>query len=373
MKILLLGGTGAMGIHLTNLLASEEKKIFVTTRRKKESNNTIEYIQGDAKDIVFLKSIFKQNWDVVVDFMSYNTDQFKDRIDLFLTSTKQYIFISSARVYSESKSLITESTPRLLDVCTDEQYLKTDEYALTKARQEDLLKKSKFQNWTIVRPSITYDTNRLQLGVLEKESWIYRAIRGRSIVFSNDIAGKITAMTHGYDVAKGITSIIGKSKAHKEVFHITSPEVCSWNQILKIYLDVLEKHTGTRPKIVMTQKSLNLKFNKYQVIYSRYFNRKFNNEKINQFTDVEKFKKVEEGLKESLVEFLQKPSFLKINWKLEAMQDKVAREFTPISEIPNLKNKIIYLLERYNLSFLKKIYHLFRPIFLSLKFKKSQN
>ena len=72
---------------------------------------------------------------------------------------------------------------RLLDVSHDSIYLKTDEYALAKARQEDILRKSGKNNWTIIRPYITYSESRLQLGVLEKEAWLYRALKGFQEMF----------------------------------------------------------------------------------------------------------------------------------------------------------------------------------------------
>ncbi|MEO2263754.1 hypothetical protein [Dorea sp. YH-dor228] len=56
---------------------------------------------------------------------------------------------------------MTEESPRLLDVCRDADYLKTEEYALKKAKEEDFLKQ-KGKNWTIVRPSITYNSERLR-------------------------------------------------------------------------------------------------------------------------------------------------------------------------------------------------------------------
>ena len=145
---------------------------------------------------------------------------------------------------------ITEETPRLLDVSTDEAYLKTDEYGLAKARQEDLLRDSGRKNWTVIRPSITFSEGRLQLGVLEKEAWLYRALHGRSIVFSEDIANKVTTMTYGWDVAKGIESIVSNPKALGEIFHITSKESFKWHEILTLYLNVLEQNLGKRPQVV---------------------------------------------------------------------------------------------------------------------------
>ena len=60
--------------------------------------------------------------------------------------------------------MITEESERLLDTSIDQDFLSTDEYSLTKARQEDILQSSKQKNWTIIRPYITYGTSRLQLG-----------------------------------------------------------------------------------------------------------------------------------------------------------------------------------------------------------------
>lgn len=70
-----------------------------------------------------------------------------------------------------------------MDVCNDKEYLDSNEYAIAKAKEEDILFRSPNKNWTIVRPSLTYAENRLQLGVYEKENWLYRALHGRAIVF----------------------------------------------------------------------------------------------------------------------------------------------------------------------------------------------
>lgn len=65
-------------------------------------------------------------------------------------------------------SLINEETPRLLDMIKDEEYLNTDEYALSKARQENILHEAGCNNWTIIRPYITFSETRLHLGYLKR-------------------------------------------------------------------------------------------------------------------------------------------------------------------------------------------------------------
>lgn len=356
-QILVLGGTGAMGRPLVKIL-SESCQVFVTSRTTHPSSDGVIYLKGNAHDHSFLQSILEErHYDAIVDFMVWGND-FGEVLPALLENAKQYVFISSARVYAQSDEPIKENTPRLLDVSDDKEYLKTNEYALAKAREENLLINSNFHNYTIVRPSVTYNTHRLQLGVLEKESWLYRALHGRSIVFSEDIASKLTTMTLGDDVAKGIASIVGKEKTVGQTYHITSPKSLPWSDVLDIYLRVLEKHLCIRPKVVMSEKTTNLLFKEriYQVIYCRYFNRSFDNSKVNEFCDTYQFVSPEEGLSKCLVEFLESPRFLPIDWRLEAYNDRVAKEKTPLSEIKGTKERIVYLIYRYKLSLLIWLY-----------------
>ena len=224
-SILLLGGTGAMGNHLVQILSDDGYEVYVTSRTPRESNLRTTYLLGNAHDDAFLDSLLVlREWDAIVDFMIYNSTEFAHRVNRLLTACKQYVFLSSSRVYADSKEPITENSPRLLDVCTDAEYLLTDEYALSKAREEDILLTSHHKNWTIIRPYITYGEFRLQLGVLEKDYWLYQALHNRTIVFSKDIASKVTTLTYGYDVARGIAAILGKEEALSEIFHITTAE-----------------------------------------------------------------------------------------------------------------------------------------------------
>ncbi|WP_321479845.1 NAD-dependent epimerase/dehydratase family protein [uncultured Bacteroides sp.] len=349
MRILVLGGTGAMGEHLVELLSRNGYETFVTTRSKRTSVKGIHYIQGNAHDFDFLQTMLEEHWDAIVDFMVYTTASFRERINLLLDATTQYVFLSSSRVYADSNGPITETSPRLLDISQDKEYLLTDEYALTKARQEDLLKKTERKNWTIIRPYITYSENRLQLGVLEKDEWLYRALHGRTIVFSSDISSRLTTLTYGLDVAKGILAIIGHSTALGEAFHIAVNESVTWNKVLSIYLDVLEKKMGYRPKVLLDdiEPFIEIHPAKYQIIYDRLYDRQFDNSKISQYLDLNDFSSIEIGIKKCLESFFKNRKFNNINWVLEAKKDKLVGERTPLKEILRIKQKMKYLLYRY--------------------------
>jgi len=349
MKILILGGTGAMGRHLVNLLSNTNNDVYVTSRKYRQNVGNIQYIQGNAQDINFMTNVLENKYDVIIDFMVYNTFDFQSRMDLLLNSTKQYVFLSSARVYASSEEPINENTPRLLDVSDDERYLITDEYALYKAKQEDLLIKSEYRNWTIIRPYVTYGEDKLQLGILEKEYWLYRFFNNRKIVFPKELLEKKTTLTYGKDVAVAINSLLGNENAYGETYHITRNEPILWKDVLEIYSNKLENMFGKKPVFEFVDNDTFEKcyYNKYQFYYDRLYNREFDNSKISKFVDISKFTAPEDGLASCLESFCKKPSYLPINWEMYAKMDKITNEIVDDSEFENEVDKSIYVKHRY--------------------------
>ncbi|MCK9217534.1 MAG: epimerase [Firmicutes bacterium] len=341
-----------MGNYLVDQLSSSENNIVVTTRLKREAKGSVKYVQGNAKDEEFFYSVISKHWDVIIDFMVYKTSEFQERITPLLNATNQYVFLSSSRVYAESGEPLKETSPRLLDQSKDYDFLRTDEYSLTKARQENLLINSGKSNWTIVRPYITFGDYRLQLGTLEKEDWLYRALRGRTIVFSSDIAQKMTTMTHGLDVAKGIASLIGDTKAFGEIFHITTPKPIMWSEVLDTYLNAIGILSENHPKIqyINIDDFHKLHSAKYQINYDRMYDRVFDNSKIDKFIDVDNFGDSKDRLTMCLANFLEQPQFKNINWKAEALKDKITKEVAKLSEITGIKQKLKYFLYRFVIS-----------------------
>lgn len=353
MKILILGGTGAMGAYLTPILACGDNEVFVTTRSERKSeNNNIRYLQGNAHDVSFLCEILKLHYDVIVDFMSYDTEEFRERYHLFLSAAGQYIFLSSSRVYADSKTPITEESPRLLDVVDDSIYLQTDEYALAKAHQENMLVASGTGNWTIVRPYITYSNERLQLGIFEKELWLHRVLHGQTVVFPKDMAKHITTLTFGEDAARGIAALVGNQKAHGQTVHITTNETIRWEDVIELYQKVFLGVTGKQMKVKYIDSAQQLRndlFNQYQIKYDRMLDRKFDNSKIMCLAENNlSFVPPKEGLEKCLRVFLRNPSF---RWlpsaKMTAWMDMTAKEKTPLKYFSDWRKRAKYIVGRY--------------------------
>jgi len=355
MNILLLGGTGAMGRYLAQILSNNsENKIYITSRQDIISQGNITYIKGDAHSDNFIQNIFQKygKFDAIVDFMVYKTEEFKRKVNLLTSITNQYLFLSSARVYANGEnSPITEETPRLLDVSTDEKFLATDEYPLTKARQEDILYANSKCNYTIIRPYITYGTYRLQLGVLEKEFWLQRALAGHTIYFSKDIAEHITTLTYGKDVAKIISLLIGNPKAYNETVQIASNKSICWSEILSLYENILAKYTGTSPKIYLDddiESFITGYFAKYPIYYDRLYDRRFDSNKVNSIIGFNyNYLDATKGLKNCLLEFLENPKFLSpMGGHFDAWADKKAGNKMQLKDFPSAKDYAKYFIKR---------------------------
>ena len=283
-KILLLGGTGAIGAYLVpELIINSDFDVFVTSRTSKVSDNAkLIYIQGNAHEDNFIKKILADKYDAIVDFMIYTTDEFRHRHELLLKNTKHYIFLSTYRVFAESHLPITESSPRLLDISNDSEYLKTDEYALTKARQENILRTSKYKNWTIIRPTITYSKNRFQLGTLEANTIVFRTLCNCPVILPQEMLSKQTTLTWGGDVAKMIARLILNQNTFGEDFNVCTDEHRTWEEIAQYYkkligLTFISTNLDTYIKVMG---------GKYQVLYDRMYNRFMDNSKIIKATGI---------------------------------------------------------------------------------------
>lgn len=352
MKILLLGGTGAIGRPLVKRLAEHENnKITVTTRAAYTSTKNVQYIQGNAHEKCFVERICKQKYDAIVDFMVYETEEFQTLSQLLLGATNQYIFMSSARVYAESSEKLTEDSERLLDTIKDKKYLATNEYALKKARQENILINSKAKNWTIIRPYITYNTNRLQLGTLEKEFWLRRALQGKTVVLTKETAEAYTSLTYGEDVSEYLEKIVGNKNCIGKIYHIVNEESKKWKEVLGIYNRVFEKKTGNPFRYIITDEYQAIGValgTTYQMKYDRFYNRSFDCSRVrNDCSYSSTFTDMEYGIALCLETFLENPHFNpEVNWKYEGLMDRLSKEKISLTKVPGIKNKIKYFMWR---------------------------
>lgn len=349
MKILALGATGAIGREVVSLLAPGQHEIHVTSRRGNALAGNVRYVQGDAQDQAFLRTLLSEHWDVIIDFMVYDTPSFRRRVDALLGATGQYIFISTARVFAQSDAPLVEDSPRLLDTTRDADFLASDEYAVTKARQENLLRDSGLRNWTIARPYISFGEGRLQLGPLEKEAWLYRAVQGRSILFCEPMLGKWTTMTDGADVARMLAALVGNPGALGQAYNLVGAHAVTWQQVLSLYLEMLEAHLGRRPRVSLldVEDFCLITRSTPQVRYDRMYDRRFDTTKMSALLDPISLADPLAALRQRLATQLAQGGFLPVDWQMEGIKDRLTGERTGLQEMPTFRMRRTYLSRRF--------------------------
>lgn len=310
-KILVLGGTGAMGRYaVPELLRLGFAVDVVALDTPDFTHENLKSTVANAMDDVWLKEkLSETRYDVILDFMSYKLPEFQSRAPLLLDSTDQYMFLSSCRVYANEEVPVRENSPRLLDVSQNQEYLALyeREYSLFKAAEEDVLTKSGRKNWTIILPATTYSTGRAQLVTLEAGTFVYRALTGKPVVIPVQAKDCPATMSWAGDVGVMIARLAGKEEALGEKFIAATAEYHTWSEIAEIYRELI----GLQYEWVDKEEYLKLMskdpenispFVRYQLEYARMFTRITDNSKILRVTGMkqEELMPFYEGMKMEL-------------------------------------------------------------------------
>jgi len=231
MKVLFIGGTGNISSATSKLAI--EKGIDLYHLNRGITNNPIpkvKTIHGDINNSNTLSDLKNHEWDVVVNWIAFTSDDVERDIKLFSGKTKQYVFISSASCYQKPvrNPIVTETTPLFNNFSV---------YSNNKIQCEERLQKAYKEGGfpvTIVRPSLTYDTViPIAIGGFKEYTTADRILKGKQIIVHGD-GTSLWTVTHSEDFAKGFVGLLGLNKAIGQAFHITSDEILNWNSIYKI-------------------------------------------------------------------------------------------------------------------------------------------
>ncbi len=282
-KVLVIGGTGAMGTYLVpELLELGYQVDAVALDKPISTNERLTYIQTNGMDISSMSEIIKKGYDAIVDFMIYPTREiFEPFLSAYLANTGHYFYLSTYRIYANEEHPIKETSPRLIDVSRDEVLLNSGDYCIYKAEGENFLRAQEKKNWTILRPAITYSKRRFQLVTLEMNVVVRRMLEKKPVFIPEaalDIEG---TMSWGGDVGRMIARLVFNPAAYGEVFSVCTAEHHSWREIAEMYkriggLEYIPVDTETYLDMIGGDRVRS----RQQLVYDRMFDRIMDNTKV---------------------------------------------------------------------------------------------
>ena len=230
MKALFIGGTGNISTACS-IEGIRNGIDLVHLNRGSRQTSVIEGVRSIHADIrdkeATTRALGTEEFDCVVDWIAFTPEHVEQDIELFAGRTRQFIFISSASVYKKPPAdyVITESTPA---------YNPFWKYSQDKiACERRLIDEYELHGFpiTIVRPSHTYGVGWLPTTFGSRDFTIpQRMLDGKKIVVHGD-GQSLWTITHTEDFAKGFVGLMGHPRASGEIFHITSDEQPTWDQI----------------------------------------------------------------------------------------------------------------------------------------------
>jgi 2'-hydroxyisoflavone reductase len=154
LRILILGGTRFIGLHMTALALARGHTLTFFNRGKTHTDRypEIERIKGDRNGE--LDGLANREWDAVIDNSGYVPRHVKLSAELLAPRVKQYVFTSSISVYPDFSVPRDESSPvgKLADETTEK--VDGETYGPLKALCEQAAQRAMPGRTCVIRPGL---------------------------------------------------------------------------------------------------------------------------------------------------------------------------------------------------------------------------
>lgn len=301
-KMLLIAGGGTLGEYTSAELRKKGCKVDVICLEDYVSNDEqLCYIKANA-DRAFLTEFLKDKYyDGIVNFIHYtDTEEYKKVHILLCQKTDHLVFLSSYRVYAETSGPVTENTPQLIDVMDDEDFLAHEDYAIPKSKNERfIVNESETNNWTIVRPVISFSKRRLDVVTVGCRTVLECAKRGEKVLLPKAAKNLVAGLDWAGNSGKLIANVLLCDNTKGEAYTVSSAQNLTWGEVAALYTELI----GTEFEWVGTEEYSEYRHGTREIPwslkYDRLFSREIDNSKILKATGLKKenFLPIKEGIK----------------------------------------------------------------------------
>ena len=238
-KILLMGGNQFLGKRLCEFLLDNGYTVYILNRGNRINPDGAEFLKCDRniKDDL-CKSLKDISVDYIVDISAYTRDQASLIQKVMAGKYSQYILISSASIYNDTKHIPAKETD---NTGANEVWGKyaEDKYLSEKITIENA-EKLNF-NYTIFRPFYIYGPENN----LDRESYMFARFENNMPVFIPDKGEEIIQFGYIDDLCEAVNFSLGNSDFFNQIFNISGNERIT----IKEYAELCSNICNKKPMI----------------------------------------------------------------------------------------------------------------------------
>ncbi len=229
MNVLVIGGTGLIGVGIVEALLARGASVTLCNRGRRDNpfGERVKQIVGDRKDArAFERTFESSRYDVVVDTICFTPEEAESDVRAFGGRCEQLEFCSTVCTYGvemPSGVLVDEQFPQRPITDYGRDKLACERVFLRAAAER------KFA-LTILRPSHTYGPGASLVDQLEFDGVAWdRIVRGDPVLCAGDGLG-LWQPTHRDDCGRLFAHAALRPKTYGEAYNATRDEVVTWRE-----------------------------------------------------------------------------------------------------------------------------------------------
>lgn len=236
MKILVMGGNQFLGKALTEKLLAQKYEVFVLNRGSRKNLTEATHIKVDRDNYNELEEKLKNfKFDIIVDISAYTGLQVKNFYQIMKGKFKQYILISSASIYNNTKEFPASEASSIGENPIWGDYAKNKFLA-----EQEVLKME--EAYTILRPFYIYGIGNN----LDREQYIFSRIENKFPIYLPDEGENIIQFGYIDDLVDSIIYSFNNKKFHKEIFNISGDESISIKNFVDLCAKIMNKEVDIK-------------------------------------------------------------------------------------------------------------------------------
>ncbi len=228
MRILIMGGTRFIGVHLTKMLMEQGHEVVLFNRGNRTAPcEGVLQIRGDRTNPESLKEkLSQEHFDAIFDNNGREVSDTQPLADLFKDSVQHFVYMSSAGVYMRSDYLPhVEGDP--IDPKSRHRGKHETEAFLTLLGLP----------FTSIRPTYIYGAGNYN----DLESWFFdRIVRDRPIPIPGN-GLHITQMGHVQDLAQAMCKVLGNGQAVGQIYNVSGDRYVTFDGLARACAEAVGK------------------------------------------------------------------------------------------------------------------------------------